>query len=141
MAKLVGLRLKGSLEPSDTLVDLYCQMFEDNRIRWLEWSSFTTKDQEVMGVNKDSTFLLEISAMSVKAKAQAPDLEAQLGSEIKIRFALQRRGLAMDQAGLLEFSAHDLWVDRLIEARLKAPTKGYSSVTVSQLMKQTKCSS
>ena len=61
-------------------------------------------------------------------------IEADLGSDLLLRYALTRRGLALDQANLLRFRLHDSWVERLMEVRHTAPPPGYSPVTHQQIL-------
>eukprot|EP00435_Cladocopium_sp_Y103_P066931 s1136_g29.t1 len=44
----------------------------------------------------------------------------------------------MDQANLLDFKIHQLWVDRLIKVRLQVPPPGYSKTTFRQLLEADK---
>ena len=64
----------------------------------------------------------------------ANKIEADLGSDLLLRYALTRRGLALDQANLLRFRLHDSWVERLMEVRHTAPPPGYSAITHQQIL-------
>ncbi len=55
-----------------------------------------------------------------------------------MKYALQRRGLAMEMAGILNYDAHEKWSDLLFEHRLQACPPGYRSVTISQLIQADK---
>ncbi len=61
-------------------------------------------------------------------------IEADLGSDLLLRYALTRRRLALDQANLLRFRLHDSWVERVMEVRHTAPPPGYSPVTHQQIL-------
>ena len=43
--KLIGMTIKGPNEPSDSLADMACNMYDANRIKWIEWSKCTSKEQ------------------------------------------------------------------------------------------------
>ena len=45
--KLVGLSLKGPMEPSDALVDVFCGMYDANRLRFVPWEKYTSKECEL----------------------------------------------------------------------------------------------
>ena len=64
------------------------------------------------------------SSGRLKVEGKKQDPIADTSTEIMLQCALQRRGLSMDQANLLDFKIHQLWVDRLIEVRLQTPPHG-----------------
>ena len=47
--------------------------------------------------------------------------------------ALQRRGLAYDQSGLLSYDVHELWTNKLFFQRSVQPPAGYATVTFDQI--------
>lgn len=61
-------------------------------------------------------------------------LEADISTDLMIRMALMRRGLAMDQCGLLDYHKHDLWVERIFDVRTDAPLDGFSHVAMAQVI-------
>ena len=133
VARLPNLNLTNELEPSDALIDKACQQADDNRVSYIEWSACTKKSQELAGV-KVIQQLKSDSAGFVKVAAGEVDVQADLDTELLMRFALQRRGLAYDQAGILTFTVHEQWVDMLIFHRLSVPVPGYSKISIAQLL-------
>ena len=133
VTRLRGLNLVNELEPSDALVDMACQQFEDNRMTLIEWEVCTKKAQEIRGIKKIPQLKATASGSLMLASSDQT-LEADLDTELLMRFALQRRGLALDQANLLTFSEHDLWVDCLFFHRMTVPPPGYAKVTIAQLV-------
>ena len=136
--RLVGLVLKGPLEPSDNLVDTYCAMYEANRVRFIPWEKYTSKEAELdKDIRPDQMFAIDSNGkLKVENKQAAPT--ADTSTEILLQYALQRRGLAMDQSNLLEFTKHQAWVDRLIKTRLHIPPPGYNKPTFRQLLEADK---
>ena len=45
--RITGLTLRGSLESSDGLVDLFCAKYEANRLRFVPWEKYTAKEAEI----------------------------------------------------------------------------------------------
>ena len=131
-ARLVGVSLRGELECADSLVDYCVAQFDENRVRYVTWDKCLSKAAELDGSKKDSTIgknvsgLLKISEVDVLP-------EADLSTELLLKYALTRRGLAYDQASLITFSRHEEWVDRLFTIRLRAPLSGYSRVSLEQM--------
>ena len=51
-----GIDIKDRNEPSDALLDLCVNIYEDNRLRWIAWEKCTSKSQELMSdMKKDRT--------------------------------------------------------------------------------------
>ena len=133
VVRLRGLNLVNELEPSDALVDRACQQFEDNRMALIDWELCTKKSQEIRGIKKIPQLKADATG-SLVLESNDQKLEADLATELLMRFALQRRGLALDQADVLTFAAHDLWVDQLFFHRLATPPPGYAKISIAQLV-------
>ena len=131
--KLAGLAIRGSLEPSDRLVDVAVTMYEENRLGYIEASACTSKTQEVVSKSKEDKHISIVDG-ALRIKNPANKLEAELGTDLLLRYALTRRGLALDQANILEFNLHDAWVEKLMEVRHTASPPGYSGIQISQLL-------
>eukprot|EP00439_Symbiodinium_sp_Y106_P018239 s11151_g2.t1 len=54
-------------------------------------------------------------------------------SELQVRYCLMRRGLALDQAGILTYEHHEALTEKLFQARLSTPPPNYSKVTMAQV--------
>ena len=50
-----------------------------------------------------------------------------------LKYALTRRGLALEQANIMNFHRHDELVEKLFEYCLKTVMQGFSQVTLKQL--------
>eukprot|EP00971_Amphidinium_carterae_P100160 1980851-Amphidinium_carterae.1 len=53
-AKLGGLHWGSSLEPSHALVNKYCQMYEENVLKYIPWDQLTSRSHEAQGLHKDA---------------------------------------------------------------------------------------
>ena len=136
--RITGLTLRGPLEPSDALVDVFCAMYEANRLRFVPWEKYTAKEAELdKDVRPEHLFALD-STGKLKVEGKKSDPIADTSTEILFQSALQRRGLSMDQANLLDFKTHQLWVDRLLKVRLQVPPAGYSKTSFRQLLEADK---
>eukprot|EP00435_Cladocopium_sp_Y103_P059251 s441_g21.t1 len=136
--RITGLTLKGPLEPSDALIDVFCAIYESNRLRWVPWEKYTAKEAELDKETKTEHLFAVDSSGKLKVENKRSDPIADTSTEILLQYALQRRGLSMDQANLLDFKTHQLWVDRLIKVRLQVPPPGYSKTTFRQLLEADK---
>lgn len=131
-AKLAGLSLRGELEPADSLVDEAVSQHDDNRVRYIKWDKLLKREQEMEGIKKfDALTTRRDGTVKVGSTEELP--AADTSSEYLLRNALLRRGLAYDQAGLIDFHIHEAWVEELMSARMRTPSKGCARVSVEQL--------
>ena len=101
-ARLTGVSIKGATEPGDSLVDAFCGMYDDNRLRFLVGEKYVSKDQEMQSEGKKITsFALDQGSGKLKIENKGPDEKADTSSDIMVLQALTRRSLAMDQANLV----------------------------------------
>ena len=129
-----GLCLKGPLEPSDALIDDFCSVYESNRLRFVPWEKYTAKDTELEKDRRpEHKFSLDASG-KLKIESKKADVSAVTSTEILLQFAVQRRGLSMDQANLLEYNIHQKWVDRVIKIRLTPAPHGYQMTSFRQIL-------
>ena len=124
--RLPGLNIKGQYEPGDTLVDKGCAAYESDGIVYIEWSSCISREFELMNnVKKDASLTMTTDGTLKLAKSQKVE-PTQSSNEIQIRYCLVRRGLAMEQANILDFKKHDELIELLMEA-------GYQCISLKQL--------
>ena len=99
---------------------------------------YAAKEAEIdKEVRTERLFAVD-SIGKLKVEGKKPDPVADTSTEILLRYALQRRGLRMDQADLLEFRTRQLWVDRVLKVRLQAPPAGYTRTSFRQVLEADK---
>ena len=131
--KLVGLQIRGQYEPADALVDRCCAAYEADRLCYIEWSVCVSREYELANnVKKDTD--LTFSSDGLLKLTKSSKVEPMQGmSEIQVRYALVRRGLAMDQANIMAYGLHDRLVELLLEVRMQEPPAGYQRISMKQL--------
>ena len=129
-----GIDIKDRNEPSDALLDLCVNIYEDNRLRWIAWEKCTSKSQELMSDTKKDNLLSLDSEGRLKAQAKSDNIKADTGSEIMLQYALLRRGLALEMGNVLAFRLHRKWAEKLIEARMTVQSSTHAQVSFGQLM-------
>ena len=134
-SKLKGIRIEGKLEPSDRLVDLAVSLYEENRLQHVELSRCTSKEQEVLNSSQREDKHVAIDASgAVRIRDKEHKMEADLSSDMFVRLALMRRGLAFDQANLLDYLEHDRWVEKMFDCRVASQPDGYSKISMQQII-------
>lgn len=132
VTRLGGLGLVGELEPSHTLVDLVFQMLDDNQMKYVRWEQCTKRDQELMGIRSDPTWKPDATGVIREVRVQA-EVKADTSTDLRLKYALQRRSLALDQARLVDFSEMEKWTQILLEAYTTAPIAGHKKVSIEQI--------
>ena len=111
--RLAGLRIVGELSPSHQLLDLTNSMVESGVLTWVAPSKCSKRDDEVQANIKPTSSTLQIEQATLKVAQVPVNTVADVGSELKLQWALQRRGIAMDQCRLLDWAIHEDWVQWL----------------------------
>lgn len=134
-ARLSGLKLVGELSPSHQLLDLVNSILESGAIVWVAPSRCSKRDDEIHANLKPHAATVQVENATLKL-AQVPiTTTADVGTELKLCWALQRRGLAFDGCRLLDWHVHEAWVQYLMGAMAREYPAGYSSVRNEQVIK------
>ena len=138
MKRLAGLKISGELSPSHQLLDLTNAMVETGIITWVAPSKCSKRDDEVQANIKPASSTLQLEHSTLKV-AQVPiSTTADVGTELKLQWAMQRRGVAMDQCRLLDWSIHEDWVQWLLQSLTKEVPTGFTSVKLDQVVRADK---
>ena len=131
--RLKGVIIEGEFECSHTLLDAVAQQFERDELKYVPVSSCTTREQELVGVRKESQLSLD-SEGQLKIKPSTSLAVADNGTDLKLKNSLTRRGLAYDQAGLLDFLVHAKWVEKLFATQARSSPPGYRPISINQML-------
>ena len=100
-ARLSGLDLKGNLEPGDSLIDRAVAIYESDRLQYIEWQHCVSRQHELLtGLKKDASLTLD-GAGGLKISSKPNVVPCDVSSDMLVRYALVRRGLALEQANIL----------------------------------------
>ncbi|CAL1165705.1 unnamed protein product, partial [Cladocopium goreaui] len=126
------------MEPSYALVDKCASMRETGSLLWIHPSQCTKREQEVQQTLKEKSQVLKIENMTLKMAADTETFEADHGTELKLMWCFQRRGLAFDQAALISWDKHESWVSAMFQAYSAEPPPSFAKVTMPQLLRADK---
>ena len=136
--RLAGLKIMGELSPSHHLLDQVNAMVETGVISWIAPSKCSKRDDEVQANIKPATSTLQVEQSTLKL-AQVPVIaNADVGTELKLQWAMQRRGVAMDQCRLLDWSVHEDSVQWLLQSLTKDVPSGFAGVKLDQVIRADK---
>lgn len=128
------MTLTGELEPSYALVDKCAAMRDTGNLVWIHPSQCTKREQEIQQNLKEKSQILKVENMTLKMAAENDHQEAEHGSELKLMWCLQRRGLALDQADVMTWDRHELWVTTLFQSYASDPPPHFSKISLTQLV-------
>ena len=106
-ASLSGVFITGELDPAHVLLDKATAMFDQNVVKYLEPAACISRAFEIQG--RKETKELSLEKGSLVLKNQSDKLMSATDTELKMHYAMQRRALAMQFAGLMSFAQHNEW--------------------------------
>ena len=133
-ARLTGVLFEGHSEPSHSLLDLATQLYDQNILRFIPLEKCFSRLTELSFSNKTQTKLLEVEASKVVIRDKDTEFESAVQSSYQALEAFKRRGLALEFAGVMSYTAHDRYVQLLFAHLNREPPVGYNRVSVSQLL-------
>ena len=132
-ARITGILLEGEFECSHGLLDQTTQQYERDELRYIQVAQCTSRDQELSGRKRDAALALDAEGQ-LQVKPSTVHVIADTSTELKLKNALTRRGLAYDQTGLLTFEVHMKWVEKLFSIMQRTVPPGFRSIGISQLL-------
>ena len=136
--RLPGIPSYNLYEPSNTLVDQAADMLETGW-RYIPWSECISRRHETQGLRRMKEFKPDSSGtLKEVIKVDPGAVQAVLGSDLKMVQLLQRRGIALDIAGIMKFEQHDLILQLLVEEMQRDQPTGYAVLSVEQLQRADK---
>ncbi len=112
--RLGGLSLVGEMEPSHHLVDLANHILETGSIIWIAPSKCSKRDDEIQVAIKERTSSIQIENSVLKVAQATTEVRGDTGSELKLQWCWQRRGVAFDRCGLMSWAVHEKWVSTML---------------------------
>ena len=109
-AELVGLNLRGVLEPSNLLVDRFTEMVDTGEVKYVKWEEYQKKSAELSGFKKDDHWKEDSDGRLRKVQADSEE-QIDIRDLLLLKQALQRRGVAMNLARLTSFRKHESIVE------------------------------
>ncbi len=136
--RLTGFEIKGELQPSYALLDLAASIADSGAIIWIPPSKCSKRDSKVQGSIKEKPQTLVVEQQTVRMATAEQKIKVDTSNELQLQWALQRRGLAMDQCQLLTYSVHDKWVQTLLTSVTREAPPGYGKVSMEQVIRADK---
>ena len=137
--KLAGFVIEGETEPSFALIDKCQAMYDSGSVTWIQPSLCTKREMEIQAAPKDTTQVFRIEAQTLKVDTEAQKIgEADHGSEIKLQWCMQRRGIALEMCNLVSWAVSQTWLATMFNNYATDPPSGYGRITLQQLIRADK---
>lgn len=133
--RLPGIKIVGLLEPANCLVDFCQSLHDDNVLQYVDPSKCVSRDQELQGLKKEKFLKADPSSGALKEVSRDTELWADLSSEYRVRNALTRRSLAMDQVDLMPFHEQESYHDYLFNLVASEPLSTHYPVSMEQALR------
>ena len=134
MDRLTGLAISGPMEPSNHLVDQFCQMAEEACVRYIPLSKCSSREQEIASQRTDKQ-ILTIENSHVCAKPKVVETSVDVSTDLKVMQAFTRRGLALEQANLMSFEVHDMVARTFMQHLTRAVPPGFLGPTIQSVLR------
>ena len=136
--RLSGISIVGELHPSFQLVDKCNTMIETGALVWLAPSVCSKRDSEVSIGLHDRSPVVQLEKDSLKLAAPSQRIPVDVSTPLTLQWAWQRRGIALDQCGLITWHVHEAYVQRLLNFLTAPVPSGWTPVRTEQLVRADK---
>ena len=133
--RLSGMRLVGELEPSHSLVDLANHVLETGTLIWIAPSKCSKRDDEIQLAVKERSSTIQVENSVLKVAQVSQEVASDVGSELKLQWSFQRRGIAFDRCGLVSWAVHERWITTILGTLSRPSPPGFSSVKTEQIVR------
>lgn len=134
--RITGISHKHEQQPSHALIDAAFNMLETGAIVYIPPSKCGSRDLEIQSEAKSKQKqLLTLEQGTLKTSAGDSLAAVDVGTEMKLMYALQRRGLAFDLVGLVTWDVHMEWTNKLFRALMTESIPGFNQISVQQLLR------
>ena len=131
--RLSGLILTSHTTPAHSCIDHVTDMCENNTLKYLPINRWVSRFQEMSLQKKDASVQMDNEG-NLKVVQKQTDPTCDTTGMYALRQAFQRRSLAFDLGNLCTFEAFETWINKLFEAVQRSVPKGYTSVTLGQIV-------
>lgn len=134
--RITGISHRHEQQAAHALIDACFQMMESGSIVYIAPSKCGSRDQEIQQDAKSKQKqLVTIEQGALKTMASSTLQVVDVGTEMKLMYALQRRGLAFDLVGLMTWDVHAEWCNKLFRAMMAEAIPNFSPISLDQLLR------
>ena len=109
-------------------------MCETNAVVWIAPSRCSKREREAQLSTKAKPQIVSVEQNSLRLTSAEQDTKADVSTELQWQFAMQRRGIAFDQSGLIDWNTHQRWTQQLLATLMREPPIGFVKVHLEQVI-------
>ena len=128
-----GLNIDGLHEPSQALLDECTHQFDSRVLRYVEPSKCNSRELEIAVGKSDRKLRIESNTLSIKESKNTP--EEDVSTAYKLLQCMKRRAVAYEFAGLISYTTHEAYIDKLFRRLSTDPPPNYQQTSISQVLK------
>ena len=132
--KITGFSITGDYEPAHSVVDFFTTMIEESAPRYLALSKCVSREQELMSQRVDKRIVI-LEDQKLQVKNNAPDIMADLSTDLKLQNAFIRRGIACEQANLLTYETHERIRHAFMAHMTREPPPGFKGPDMAAVLR------
>ena len=136
-AKITGFSIQGEYEPAHVVVDFFTTMLEEGAPKYLPLSRCISREQELQSQRSDRRIVV-LEDQQLQVKHKAPDLTADLSTDLKVQNAFIRRGLACEQAGLFTHDTHEKLRHEFMAHMMRTPPPNFKAPDIASVLRADK---
>ena len=129
---MTSLSIDYEHDAAHCLVDLACQIYKDEALRYISWEECPARHQERVGRNPSKEWRPDSSG-HIKEFTVETNPSVAISLDLQLQDLLIRRVSAMHQALLMSYPMHEKLRVRLMQALTRPPPEGYAKVGLAQL--------
>ena len=134
--RITGISHKHEQQASHALIDACFQIVENGSLVYIAPSKCGSRDHEIQQDAKSKQKQLVTIEQGALKTVAAPSLPVvDVGTEMKLMFAFQRRGLAFDLVSLMSWQVHSDWCNKLFRALMSDAVPNFSPISLDQLLR------
>lgn len=126
------MSLTEQLEPAHHVIDKFHSMKSDGELKYVAAHEVPTRDQEMLNVKTEELIKRDASG-HLRAHDETKVPEADVKTDLRMRQAFTRRGIALELADVMTFTVHEALVDKMFQEYQREPPPGYAAVTLRQI--------
>ena len=134
--RITGISHKHEQKASHALIDHCFHIVETGALVYVPPSKCTSRDSEIQNDSKSKQKQVVTLEQGALKTVHGDSLQTvDVGTELRLMYAFQRRGLAFDLVGLLSWDLHSAWINKLFRAIMAEAPANFSPVSVQQILR------
>ena len=133
-AKITGFAITGDYEPAHSIVDFFTTMIEESAPKYLPLSKCISREQELMSQRVDKRIVV-LEDQKLQVKSNAPDITADLSTDLKLQNAFIRRGIACEQSNLMSYDSHEKIRHAFMAHMTRDPPPGFRGPDMAAILR------